>query len=224
MSEIRSMNKEIRARTALGGAVLAVIAALAIAPDAAIDLVVHNDVSPKLWWGALTGVFALAALLLEGLELGRQPRFRRELDDHICRSVIDMACDDPDCALVLNLNDSARSVARAIFYARIDQPSREVAFYQWAWLYTARIWMHLAIAALVLAFVLSWFVETHAEGLRWSAMALLAVSALLSYGIRKIWEKKARGHAESQLLQIAPNVGNRLDGAECPNQNCPATT
>jgi hypothetical protein len=224
MSEISSMNATIRRRVATGGAALAVIAALAIAPDSAISLIVDTKPTPGLWWAALTIPFVAIALLLEALDLGRHSKHRTDrIDNLIVRRVLGAVCSKGDCPMREEPNNSVRQSAVALFYKHIDTPSREVAFFQWAWYFTARMWTSFAVGALLVAIIASRFVETDARGLRWSAITLLAAAALTAFGITKIWERKTLSHVGLQLTQIGPNLGTKLEGATCPDPHCPAT-
>jgi hypothetical protein len=223
MSEVRQMNKEIRWRAAVGAVVVAATAAVASSPGSWVDLLVDGRARNGLGWNVLIGPFLVGTFLLEALEVGRHPRHRARVNEQIARDVIRAVCSKPDCPQATEPNDSAREAAMAIFYREIDQPSREVAFYQWGWYYTSRLWLGLALLALTVALAVSFATSTDDAVIRWSAVAVLAGAALVSFAIAKLWEEKTLNQARMQVIQILPRVGTTLPGATCPERNCPAT-
>lgn len=223
MSEVRQMNKEIRWRAAIGAVLFGVVAAVAISPEPIIDLLLDGEARKGLGWNALVAPFLVVTLLLEAFEIGRHTRHRALVNEEIATGVVRAVCSKSDCPQVTDPNDSVRDGAMAIFYREIDQPSREVAFYQWGWYYTSRLWLGLALLSLALAFALVWVVRTDEPIVRWVALAALAAAAVLSFAIEKLWEEKTLNHARMQVIQILPHVGTTLPGAACPEQNCPST-
>ena len=111
----------------------------------------------------------------------------------------------------------------AIFYREIDSPSREVAFYQWGWYYTARLWMALAGLASLIALGGALSAPRDEPVIRWTSVAFLVLATLVSLLMSRFWAHKTLNHAHMQVIQIQPRLGNRLDGAECPDPACPAT-
>lgn len=223
MSNISEMNAAIRRNTTLGGSALAVAAAVAIAPEAATKLIAEGEPTKKLWWLLATGAFVLVALLLEGLDFARKTRHRAEVDDLIVTTIVTSVCGHAQCLQRTKPNQSVRRAAMGIFYAKIDSPSRDVAFHQWGWYYTSVLWLRLSLALFLGSFAISWFVSTDHPEIRWPALAVLLLTFPLSHGIGAIWRKKTKEHTEMQLTQIRPELGTRLPGAECPQSGCPST-
>jgi hypothetical protein len=220
---IQAMNAQIRWRTAGGAAVLVVLTELAIGPETVINLIAHGETESRLWWSVLIGAFGALALLVEGLDLGRQTPHRARLNLEIGRYVVSAVCPVQDCPEKVEPNDTIRHSALDVFYREIDAPSREVAFSQWAWYYTSVYWLFLSAGSLFVAFGYSVATSTDRPGIRWASVAAIAVAVAYSAALNRTWRAKTMRHAQSQLRQIRPRLPAQLTDAVCRNPDCPST-
>ena len=222
MSDITQMNKTVRRWTAYWGVGIALLAFIAIVPDA-FSLLFQGDVTKDLWWTALVGAFLVLSWLLEGLNVGRNTNHRRAIDDIIVRGVIHQVCSHQQCPQLHNPTQESRDAAIALFYTKIDAPSREVAFHDWTWHYFSILAIWMVLIALIFSTVMASQFPTERLGLRILSFLLLLGALAAALRMRSTSENKTRRLARQQLVQIGPNLGNRLHGGVCPEPNCPCT-
>lgn len=223
MSDIRDMNRDIRWRTTSAGAGFFALTAVAVAPEAVVDLLSEGEADTKLAWSLLVAVAAVLVVLLEGTDFGRDTRHRGRVNREIATSIIRGICPRSDCRETTDPNPAIRASAMGIFYSRIDVPSREVAFHQWGWYYTTIYWTALASFAFAFALTYVWFSPTEELLLRWGAIALLALAASGSWLLAGVWRDKTATHARMQVAQIAPTLPSSLPNVTCRHPTCPST-
>ncbi len=222
VSEIGDMNKAIRVRGAYWGVGVAILTAEAVAPQATVSLF-HGDFMHQLWWFALVGAFLLLVFILEGLDVGRHPSHRIDVNRGIVRAIVKGVCSKQDCPSADSPSESVREHAMAIFYSLIDQPSRETAFHHWGWLYFSILAFWESCFALVAALVLTLVFPTTELPIRILAIVAIAGSILVARAMTKKWKVATEKVASSQVIQIRPRLPARLTGATCPDPACPCT-
>jgi Flp pilus assembly protein TadB len=162
------------------------------------------------------------AVILEGLDIGRQTRHRARVDREIVNRIVRVVCRNSSCPQLTEPNASIREAAKALFYQKIDRPSREVAFHHWGWYFFGLFASWQAVIILVIALPLALWFKADAVALRWIALVLLAISILLARLLVKTWERKTLNHAQLQLTQIASSLGQKFAGASCQEPGCPS--
>jgi hypothetical protein len=216
------MNKVIRWRGAYWGLAVTCASLFAVSPEAALALF-RGDFTRSLWWGGLVAAFMAVSVLLEGLAIGRNTPHRGKVDEKIVRGVVGAVCGIQGCPEVERPSESTRSAAKALFFKKIDGPSRQVAFHYWGWYFSGHLGLWQVATAIAIALPLVGTFGTTYSALRWAALALLFAGLGISWKIRETWARKTLAHAQSQLIQIRDDLGNRLPGGTCARARCPAT-
>lgn len=220
MSDIREMNGSIREWAAGGAIVVALATATGIAPEAIINLA-HGEATRKLAWGVLIPVFGGLALLVEATQLGRSTPHRKQVNSQIVREILEASCPNVDCPEKAKADAKTNANVMAAFYAQVDQPSREVAFHQWGWYYTAVLWIWFSVIGL-LGVLLTWpFISTGHTLIRVAAAVFLLVMIVIAWFVRKTWAQKTLNLAASQVTQINDQIGKSLGTPACSHASCP---
>jgi hypothetical protein len=211
---ISQMNRDIRRRLSGWAAILTAVAVCAVLPET-VDQAVAGRLEPKAAWFLLTGFFGVLAWIVEGFDIGRQTRHRREIDSQIVTDVIGAACPNPACPAVSTPGPQTREVALALFYELIDIPSREVAFRNWGWYYTSVQGTWIASIALACAFAGAALRPVDHEVYRGLAFICLVVALLGTALPEHTWIRKTRSHLSMQLVQVRPKISRQKVGADC---------
>ena len=206
MSEIRDMNRSIAINGSASTLVLTAAVLVAAQPGAVHAIVHHGLTSDSLW--AVPAAIVMAVLtILEAVGVGRNTRHRGKVDGIIARDIVRRVCTNQACPNLPNPSSSTAKATRAVFYARIDAPSREVAFYDWGWYYTSILWVWQAGIAVIVALLAAAFAHTSHHAVRWLVILGIACWLLLTFYIARRWRAKTEAHTKSQLLQISGSVG-----------------
>jgi hypothetical protein len=208
------MSSEIRTRMAGWAAAMTALAVCAVLPET-VKQAVGGRIEPKIAWFTLAGFFGLVAWLVEGLDIGRQTRHRKSIDDQIVKAVVEAACTNGTCPEADSPGPQTRVQALTLFYELVDERSREVAFRNWGWYYTSVQGLWISSIALACAFVGAVLKPVDHEIYRGLAFICIVVALLGADWVATVWTRKTHDHMLSQLIQIRPNLARRNVGAAC---------
>jgi len=216
------MNKGLALRLSIAAVIGMALVLLSISPSYVFNLseqlVDEGSVLRLLLATVPIAVVWVATVLFR---VGREPPHRGAVNAEIAKRLAEEMCSVEDCPQLEDPSPEFRDAAIALFYKKIDAPSREVAFEYWENYYLARgalQIMSVALGAALLVLVL--FPHSDELAVRMLFAAILALAVWASWNLEKTWKVKTLNHARQQVLQISDDLPDVMKGARCENLNC----